>query len=134
MNYKTQNISEGVDWKPATIKQDSSLYNWPFYPLKGLIWMKSYLFAPIQIFHITLALFVWFFLTPDLSVMKEFSWDWMLALYFRNAGLLFLATGTVHFWLYINKEQGKISFNNKKSYWDVCVWAYSIWRSPFRSR
>ena len=44
MTYKTQNISEGVDWKPSTIKQDSSLYNWPFYPLKGLIWMKSYLF------------------------------------------------------------------------------------------
>ena len=107
MSYTTQNISEGVGWKPATIKQDGSLYHWPFYPLKGLIWLKNYLFAPAQIFHVTLALFVWFFLTPDLSVMKVFSWDWMLALYFRNVGLLFLVTGTVHFWLYIKKSQGE---------------------------
>ena len=107
MSYTTQNISEGVDWKPATIKKDRSLYNWPFYPLKGLIWLKNYLLAPIQIFHVSLALFVWFFLTPDLSLMKVFSWDWMLALYFRNVGLLFLVTGTVHFWLYIKKEQGE---------------------------
>ena len=49
MTYKTQNISEGIDWKPDTIKQDRSPYNMPFDPLKGLIWLKNYLFALITI-------------------------------------------------------------------------------------
>ena len=112
--FYTQKISEGSDWKPESIKQDRSLYNWPFLPLKGLIWLKNYLFSPIQFFHATLGLFVWFFLTPNLTEMKVFSWDWMLTLYFRNVGLLFLVTGTVHFWLYIKKEQGdQFQFDKK---------------------
>ena len=41
------------------------------------------------------------FLTPSLTYMKIFSWDWILTLYIRNVALIFLVTGTVHFWLYI---------------------------------
>ena len=114
MTDTTLNISEAVDWRPEIIQKDQSLYNWPFKPMKGLMWLKDYLFRPIQIFHTVLVLLVWFFLTPDLREMKIFSWDWILALYLRNVALLFLVTGTFHFWLYIKKGQGKKFQYDKK--------------------
>ena len=44
--------------------------------------------------------------------METLSWDWILTLYLRNVALLFLVTGSVHFWLYIKKGQGdKFQFN-----------------------
>ena len=114
MTVTTLNISEAVDWRPEIIEKDQSLYNWPFKPMKGLMWLKDYLFRPIQIFHTVLVLLVWFFLTPDLREMKIFSWDWILALYLRNVALLFLVTGTFHFWLYIKKGQGEKFQYDKK--------------------
>ena len=83
------------DWKPDVIKKDGTLYDWPFRPLVALKWFKNYFFAPVQLYHTGLALIVWFFLTPDLSRMQAFSWDWILTLYFRNCGLMFLVMGTV---------------------------------------
>ena len=102
---KTYNIDDSNAWKPAIVEKDHSFYNWPFKPMKGFIWLKDYLFRPIQIFHTVLALFVWFFLTPDLSKMQIFSWDWILFLYLRNVALLFLVTGSIHIWLYVKKGQ-----------------------------
>ena len=66
MKDTTLNISEEVDWRPEIIEKDQSLYNWPFKPMKGLMWLKDYLFGPVEIFHTVLGLVVWFFLTPDL--------------------------------------------------------------------
>ena len=113
MTDTTLNISEEVDWRPEIIEKDQSLYNWPFKPMKGLMWLKDYLFGPVEIFHTVLGLVVWFFLTPDLREMKIFSGDWMLSLYLRNVALLFLVTGSVHFWLYIKKGQGEQFQYNK---------------------
>ena len=107
MTDTTLNISEEVDWRPEIIEKDQSPYNWPFKPMKGLMWLKDYLFGPVEIFHTVLGLVVWFFLTPDLREMKIFSGDWMLSLYLRNVALLFLVTGSVHFWLYNKKGQGE---------------------------
>lgn len=102
------------DWKPDVIKKDGTLYDWPFRPQVALKWLKDYFFAPVQLYHTGLALIVWFFLTPDLSRMQAFSWDWILTLYFRNVGLLFLVMGTVHFRLYIQKAQGAQYQYNRK--------------------
>ena len=111
---RTYNIDDRITWRPAIVEKDHSLYNWPFNPMKGLMWLKDYLFRPIQIFHAVLALFVWFFLTPDLSKMQIFSWDWFLVLYLRNVALLFLVTGSIHIWLYIKKGQGdQCQYDNK---------------------
>ena len=105
---------ENVGWRPGIIKENGALYNWPFKPMKGLMWLKDYLFSPVQIFQTVLVLVVWFFLTPDFNQMKIFSWDWILILYLRNVALLFLVTGTVHFWLYIKRGQGEQFQFNKK--------------------
>jgi len=111
---KTYNIDDSNAWKPAIVEKDHSFYNWPFKPMKGFIWLKDYLFRPIQIFHTVLALFVWFFLTPDLSKMQIFSWDWILFLYLRNVALLFLVTGSIHIWLYVKKGQlDKFQYDKK---------------------
>ena len=106
--------SDSLDWKPETISKDRTLYNWPVKPWQILKWLKDYIFAPVQLFYTCLGLFVWFFLTPSMTYMNTFSWDWILILYFRNVALLFLITGTVHFWLYIQKGQGtQFQFNKK---------------------
>ena len=105
---------DSLYWEPETISKDRTLYNWPPKPLQTLKWFKDYLFSPIQLFFALLGLFVWFFLTPSMTTMKTFSWDWILIIYFRNVALLSLITGTVHFWLYIKKGQGsQFQYNNK---------------------
>ena len=106
--------SVSLDWKPDIIPKDGTLYSWPFRPLMALKWLKGHLFAPTQLLLTCLGLVVWFFLTPSLTYMKIFSWDWILTLYIRNVALIFLVTGTVHFWLYIKKGQGsQFQFNKK---------------------
>ena len=62
----TNSQSVSVDWKPAVISKDGTLYNWPFKPLMALKWLKDHLFAPIQLLHTCFGLVVWFFLTPSL--------------------------------------------------------------------
>ena len=98
--------SFSMDWKPGIIPKDGTLYNWPFKPLVVLKWLKDYFFAPVQLLQTVLVLVVWLFLTPSLTRMETLSWDWILTLYLRNVALLFLVTGSVHFWLYIKKGQG----------------------------
>ena len=110
----TNSQSVSLDWKPDIIPKDGTLYSWPFRPLMALKWLKDYLFTPVQLLHTCFGLVVWFFLTPSLTYMKIFSWDWILTLYIRNVALFFLVTGTVHFWLYIKKGQGSLFQFNKK--------------------
>jgi sterol desaturase/sphingolipid hydroxylase (fatty acid hydroxylase superfamily) len=105
MTDTTLNSAEAVDWRPEIIEKDQSLYNWPFKSMKGLMWLKGYLFSPQSLIPSGLALITWFFLTPDLARMQVFSWDWILLIYLRNVALLTLVVGTVHYRLYIRKVQ-----------------------------
>ena len=88
-----------VDWQPAILVKGETPYNWPFQPKVALKWLKNYLFGPIALIHAGLGLFTWFFLTPSLATMQTLALDWVALIYLRNVGLLFLVTGSAHFWL-----------------------------------
>ena len=46
--------------------------------------------------------------------MQTLAWDWVALIYLRNVGLLFLVTGSAHFWLYVRKGQGSNFQFNKQ--------------------
>jgi hypothetical protein len=103
-----------ANWKPAILVKGETPYSWPFQPKVALKWLKNYLFGPISLIHAGLGLFTWFFLTPSLATMQNLAWDWVALIYLRNVGLLFLVTGSAHFWLYVRKGQGSDFQFNKQ--------------------
>ena len=60
---------------------------------------------PWGYFWLVLAALSWYFFTPALTDMQHFSWQWMLAIWLRNAGILILVAGGLHWWYYIHKGQ-----------------------------
>ena len=96
------------EWQPDTLITTPPLFSWPLRPLAILKFLVGYpgYFLPWNIGYMGLAVVTWFFLTPDLSRMTTFQVDWIVLVYLRNLGLLFLIAGGWHFRFYIQKAQG----------------------------
>ena len=91
-----------------------ALYAWPPRPLGALKWLLGeYLFPWVYLFA-ALAIVSWYFLTPDLAVMKVLSWEWIALIWLRNAALLTLFAAPLHWWLYIRQGQQDQTKLNKK--------------------
>ncbi len=81
------------------------LYAWPPRPLATLRWLATGLLFPWGLILIALAVIAWHYLTPDLSAMRELHPGWMLLIWLRNAALLTLVAGGLHWWLYVRRQQ-----------------------------
>lgn len=82
---------------PATLK----------YLTVGLLFPWGYLF-------IALAVFSWFFLTPDFAKMATLAPGWIMLIWLRNAALLSLVAGGLHWWLYVRRSQARqFKFDNR---------------------
>ena len=82
------------------------LYAWPPRPLAAL----GYLFArfyPWGYLLAALSVIVWLWLTPSMETMATLSPDWMVLVWLRNAALLALIAGGLHWSLYIRRRQDK---------------------------
>ena len=95
------------EWQPRIITSPA-IFDWPPRPLAALKWLFGYpgYLLPWIGFLMLIPLVTWFFLTPDLAMMKTFEFDWIATVYFRNVGLLVLVAGGFHFRFYIQKAQG----------------------------
>lgn len=71
-------------------------------------------FLPLNILYMSLAVLTWFALTPELSRMATFHWDWIAIVYARNLGLTFLVYGGLHLRFYILKSQGTRYMLNRR--------------------
>ena len=77
------------------------------------------------LFFIALAVVTWNFLTPDLDRMATLEPGWVALIWLRNAALLTLVAGGLHWWLYIRQGQGRefkynvqwLSTNSRKFLW-----------------
>ena len=101
------------------------LYAWPPRPLAALRWLGTSFLFPMGAVYIGLAAITWIYLTPSLESMAEFEPGWMFLIWLRNAALLTLFAGGLHWWLYIRKAQDLtyrfeprwLATNNPKFLW-----------------
>jgi len=83
------------------------LYAWPPRPLGALRYLFYDLLFPWGYFFIGLAFVTWYYLTPPLATMAEFEPGWIGLLWLRNAALLTLVAGGLHWWFYVHRGQHK---------------------------
>lgn len=70
-------------------------------------WLWHAMVFPYGIFYLGLAAVTWHFLTPDPAQMATLHPGWMALIWLRNAVLLSLTAGGLHWWLYIKRRQNQ---------------------------
>jgi len=95
------------NWKPNDKIFPMPKYIIPFKPLKLLKWIfgwNGYIF-PMQFIWASIALVVWFFLTPSLSEFREIKLYTFSYILIRNSLIVFIYAGFFHLHFYIQKKQ-----------------------------
>ena len=111
------------------------LYEWPPRPLAALRWLFFGMLFPWGFMFIGMALISWYYLTPSLAVMVELNLGWVALIWLRNAVLLTLVAGGLHWWLYMRRAQHKdfkfhnhwLATDNKMFLWGNQVWDNMFW-------
>lgn len=94
-------------YQPESTIAVPPLYAWPPRPVAALRWLFFGMLYPWGFFYIGLAFVSWYYLTPDLASMTQLQPGWIALLWLRNALLLSLVAGTLHWWLYMRRRQGR---------------------------
>lgn len=81
------------------------LYAWPPRPLATLRWVCTGLLFPWGFIFIAMAVVAWNYLTPSMVTMATLEPGWIALIWLRNATLLTLVAGGLHWWLYIRRKQ-----------------------------
>lgn len=101
------------DWAPSAVLDVPPFWKRPFSLPKVLAWIPEYLF-PWNAFHMATTLIWWFYVVPDVEVMKTLSFGWALWLYAVNAAAIFVFYGSVELFWYVKKKQGtRFKYNGK---------------------
>lgn len=103
------------DWRPTARLKAAPVFVWPPRPLAFLKYLVSNpgYFMPRNIWYMGLALVTWFYLTPEMAVMKTFQVDWVAWIYGRNLAMMLVVFGGWHYRFYIRKAQGTAYMLNK---------------------
>jgi sterol desaturase/sphingolipid hydroxylase (fatty acid hydroxylase superfamily) len=111
MSQTTTPPCEG--YQPADPIEAPPLYAWPPRPIATLRWLATGLLLPWGLFFIALAVLAWNHLTPSLERMAVLEPGWIASIWLRNAALLTLVAGGLHWWLYMRRGQGReFKFNS----------------------
>ena len=96
------------EWAPPYPVKYAPLFVWPPRPRDMLKWLLSYpgFLWPWNSIYLLITVISWFYLQPALSRCAEFKADWIVLMYLRNLGLLWLVSGGWHLLLYNLKLQG----------------------------
>jgi sterol desaturase/sphingolipid hydroxylase (fatty acid hydroxylase superfamily) len=95
------------EYQPGATIPLPLLYAWPPRPLGALRYLFYELLFPWGYLLIGLAFATWHFLTPSLADMARLEPGWIALLWLRNAALLTLVVGGLHWWLYVHRGQGR---------------------------
>ena len=93
------------DYQPDSTIATPPLYLWPPQPMAALKWLFFGMLFPWGHLFIGLAFVSWYLLTPALATMAEFEPGWIALIWLRNAVLLTLIVGGLHWWLYMRRSQ-----------------------------
>ena len=118
------------EYQPESTIRLPALYIWPPRPLAALKWMVFDSLFPWGHFYIGLSFLAWFYLMPPLSAMASFEPGWVAAIWIRNAAVLTLVAGGLHWWFYIRHGQrSKYKFHDK---WLEKDSGKFLWRNQVR--
>lgn len=106
------------------------IYNWPPRPIAAARWLVTGLLWPWGVAYIALAVVAWSFLTPDREVMSVLAPGWIALIWLRNAVLLTLLAGGLHWWLYIRRAQGQSTKYDER--WPATDDPRFLWRNQVR--
>ncbi len=71
-----------------------------------------------NLIFIGLAALCWTYLTPTMTTMASFEFSWIAMIWLRNAAVLTLVAGGLHWWLYMRRSQNQDFKFNKR--WIKC--------------
>lgn len=101
-------MSKTWHWHPPLPINLSPVMDLPPRPWSWLKWISSYwLVASSVTVEFALAWGVFVLFQPETAVMKELAPGWVASIWLRNILLLTLVAGSLHWWFYIVKGQGK---------------------------
>ena len=103
----TQSVGEQRGgYRPPDPVEVPPLYAWPPRPVAALRWLLFDLWFPWGFLYVVLVIVVWNHLTPGLERMATLEVGWVALVWLRNAALLGLLAGGLHWWLYVRRAQG----------------------------
>lgn len=103
----TDSVAPGESgYRPDYTIRTPPFYAWPPRLPEAARYLFVTMLYPWGYFFIGLAVVTWYFLTPSMATMAILDPGWMALVWLRNAGLLILVAGTLHWWLYIRRSQG----------------------------
>lgn len=107
----TTNTRSG--YRPEEPIRVPPLYAWPPKPMAALRYLFIGMLFPWGYVLLGLSALLWRWFTPDLATMSSLSLDWIALIWLRNAAVLALVAGGLHWWLYIRRSQGSdFKFNS----------------------
>ena len=124
------------DYQPQSTLGLPALYRWPFQPLAALHYLFVGMLLPWGYLYVALGFIAWYFLTPAMATMTEFAPGWIALVWLRNAALLTLVAGGLHWWLYLRRSQDdQYKFHRR---WpdtdnDKFLWRNQVWDNVFWS-
>ena len=107
-------VNPSGDYQPDSTIALPPLFAWPPRPLAALRYLFFDLLFPWGFLFLGMAFFAWHYLTPDLATMANFEAGWIAMLWLRNAALLTLVAGGLHWWFYQRRgQQANYKFDRK---------------------
>lgn len=101
------------DWSPSEPATVAPIWNFPPQPLQLLKWLPQY-FLPYDILFALSAFAWWYWILPDVEVMKTLAWGWIFKLFIVNTIALFAFFGVFEWRLYRQRAQGtRFKYNGK---------------------
>ena len=102
------------DYQPESTVGLPVLYHWPFNPFAAFKYLLFGMLFPWGHLFIALGILSWYALTPELASMTVFAPGWIAMIWLRNAVLLTLFAGSLHWWFYMRRGQRQHYKFNKR--------------------
>ena len=135
MNDKTQSGSVW-NWHPELPLKLPPVFVWPPRPIAAIKYLlgRSFLFSQITL-YIALSFVSWYYLYPDLSHWKEFSFGWIFQVYVVNQAISIIFASGLHLYFHSYKKQGthhrydhrELARDNKRFLFNNQVWDNIFW-------
>ena len=95
-------------WRPTVPIKQNPLFSWPISLKQIFKWYVSkWLSISISTFCLFVAVVFCFFFQSPLEIYNNLNFKWMILIYVRNLGIVFLLAGGLHLYLYSFKKQKK---------------------------
>jgi len=123
------------DYQPENTVEPPALFAWPPRPLAALKYLLIDIPLSWNLVYIALAALCWAYFTPSMAIMASFEFGWFALLWLRNAAVLTLIAGGLHWWLYMRRGQQQdykfhkrwMETDNKNFLWGDQVWDNMFW-------